>query len=223
MSRRGDHPAATALPPWVEIEETPTSLRHPERRRAVVGAALALADREGFDAVSMRRVAAELGWGTMTLYSYVVNKDQLVLLMAEELGAQLLVPPPLPADWRAAITAIARNTRRLMLAHPWVAAVPRGAFMSPALARHVDQTFEALSPLDDFTIGTTRDEIAGRAPRPADAEVQRAHIARMLLREDLPHLARAFAQDVDDLPAERQFEQGLAWLVRGIEVSLTEG
>jgi AcrR family transcriptional regulator len=184
----------------------------------------------------MRRVAAELGWGTMTLYSYVANKDQLVLLMAEELGAQLLVPPPLPADWRAAITAIARNTRRLMLAHPWVAAVPRGAFMSPALARHVDQTFEALSPLDvdaatlraiaatidDFTIGTTRDEIAGRAPGPADTGVQRAHIARMLLREDLPHLARAFAQDVHDLPAERQFEQGLAWLVRGIEVSLAE-
>jgi AcrR family transcriptional regulator len=234
MSSHADVRAQT-LPPWVLVQDTPKSLRHPEKRTEVVRAALAIADRDGFPAVSMRRVAAELGWGTMTLYSYVANKEQLIVLMAEELGNELLVSPPLPDDWREAITAIARSTRSLMLAHPWMATVNRGEFMSPAFARHIDQTFEALASLDvdasvrnaiarsidDFTHGATMEEIeAQEQPGGRDDDLMRAHIERMLAHEPLPHLARAFAEGIMNRPFESHFEQGLAWLIAGIDASL---
>ena len=74
------------------VEDTPNARRHPKKRDAIVRAALALADRDGYEAVSMRRVADELGWGTMTLYSYVRGKDELVWHMGEALGGELLVP-----------------------------------------------------------------------------------------------------------------------------------
>ena len=65
-------------------------------------AAIAVADAEGIDAVSMRRVAAELGLGTMTLYHYVRGKDELLDLMSDAiLGGQLVDEAELPTGWRA--------------------------------------------------------------------------------------------------------------------------
>ena len=76
--------------------------------------AIHIADAEGFDALSMRRLAAELDAGTMTLYHYVRTKDELLSLVNDAVMGELLVPPgELPDDWRAAITLIAhaRATR----------------------------------------------------------------------------------------------------------------
>jgi AcrR family transcriptional regulator len=223
-----------------------SSARRPEKQRELVRVALQIADRDGLEAVSMRRVSAELGWGTMTLYSYVAHKDELLGLMADELGVELLVPAPLPADWREAMTAIARRTRQLLLNHPWVMSATRGTLMSPAFARHVEQTFEALAQLgagagagdgvevdvrlqrsiaravDDYTIGATRGEIHERQNGPAAMESKRAHLTRLLESEDLPRLAHAFASGALDGEgaSEREFERGLDWLLSGIAASL---
>jgi AcrR family transcriptional regulator len=238
LNDRRTHPASD--PPTGTLYGM-SSARRPEKQRELVRAALQIADRDGLEAVSMRRVSAELGWGTMTLYSYVANKDELVGLMADELGGELLVPAPLPADWREAMTAIARRTRQLLLAHPWVMSAPRGTLMSAAFARHVEQTFAALAhvgvggggevdvrlqrsiarAVDDYTIGATRGEINERRNGPAALERKRAHLTRLLESEDLPHLARAFAVGaLDGGPSEREFELGLDWLLSGIAASL---
>ena len=70
-------------------------------RSQIAGAALAIADAEGFEQVTMRRVAARLRAGTMTLYHYVRTKDDLVALMDDALMAQVLVPSAeLSKGWR---------------------------------------------------------------------------------------------------------------------------
>ena len=79
-----------------------------------------VADTEGIDAVSMRRVASELGAGTMTLYHYVRTKEDLLALMDDAMMAELLVPESeLPKDWREALTAIAHRTRNTFSRHRW--------------------------------------------------------------------------------------------------------
>jgi AcrR family transcriptional regulator len=83
-------------------------------RERLAQVAFEIADREGFGAVSMRRVAQELGAGTMTLYGYVRTKDELVALMDDHLMGELLVSEDeLARPWREALTAVLRRTYRL--------------------------------------------------------------------------------------------------------------
>src|SRR6188472_3619062 len=88
-------------------------------RAAIVRAAIAIADAEGLDAVSIRRVAAVLDARPMSLYTHVASKDDLVDLMVDEAIADVLLPEPLPTDWREAMRAIAAQSYRAFRAHPW--------------------------------------------------------------------------------------------------------
>src|SRR4029453_12428834 len=76
-------------------------------RRELAQTAIRLVDAEGLDALSMRRLAAELGAGTMTLYHYVRTKDELLTLIFDEVMKEVVVHEELPTDWREAITLIA--------------------------------------------------------------------------------------------------------------------
>ena len=89
----------------------------------IVRAAVAIADAEDLHAVTMPRVAAELGNSTMALYRHVKSKDELLLLMAD---AGLTEPPALPTGegWRPALAAWSRALRGLLLQHPWYAKLP---------------------------------------------------------------------------------------------------
>ncbi|MEU6169693.1 TetR/AcrR family transcriptional regulator [Streptomyces tanashiensis] len=90
----------------------------------IVGAAVALADAEGLDAVSMRRVSAELGVGTMSLYRYVPGKTELLDLMLDRVqGDSLAAEPAGPGpgdDWRTTVELLARGHLTLYRAHPWL-------------------------------------------------------------------------------------------------------
>jgi AcrR family transcriptional regulator len=91
---------------------------------AVTGAALAIADAEGLGAVSMQRVAKDLGYTTMSLYNYVPSKDQLVELMIDAATP----PPPVPeadSGWREEVELWVRATWDLYHAHRWVLKVPK--------------------------------------------------------------------------------------------------
>ena len=126
-------------------------------REQIAAAALAIADAEGFDAVSIRRVAAELGAGTMSLYRYISAKADLVALMDDAIMGESLIPGELPTDWREALAMIARSTRAALLRHPWAvqalqgrgAAAQDGSF-GPNGLRHFEQSLAALAtaPLD---------------------------------------------------------------------------
>lgn len=85
-------------------------------RDRVVDAALALADREGVGALSMRRVAAELGAGTMSLYHHVADKADLERLVLERVLADVEYRPG--ADVAAAARELAQGVRSAFLAHP---------------------------------------------------------------------------------------------------------
>ncbi|MFT4050100.1 MAG: TetR/AcrR family transcriptional regulator C-terminal domain-containing protein [Solirubrobacterales bacterium] len=119
------------------------------RRREIADAAIAIADEQGIEAVSMRNIAARIGVGTMTLYTWVEGKDDLIAAMSNELAAQMLVPEPLPSDWRAALTAIAFATRDVFAHHPWMLspARPMGPIGANML-RHVDQSLRAVRELE---------------------------------------------------------------------------
>ncbi|ANW18880.1 TetR/AcrR family transcriptional regulator [Streptomyces clavuligerus] len=89
----------------------------------IVAAAVAVADTEGLDAVSMRRIATELGTGTMTLYRYVPGKAELLDLMLDRVTDPGPVPPERPGgpdDWRQAVRVLARGFLDLYQAHPWM-------------------------------------------------------------------------------------------------------
>ncbi len=93
----------------------------------IVEAAIALADAEGLEAVSMARVAAELGFTTMSLYRYVTSKEELLQLMwnASALGAGQLV---LEGDgWRPRLRMWAVIQRGLIDRHPWITQMPMAA------------------------------------------------------------------------------------------------
>ncbi len=97
--------------------------REPEReltREQVVRAAIAAADAEGLAALSMRRVAADLGLPTMSLYRYLPGKDELVLLMADAVMGEERLPEPPPPGWRPQLELLARLQWRLYRRHPWV-------------------------------------------------------------------------------------------------------
>src|ERR1700678_2227648 len=102
---------------WLRPE--PSGRRPRYTRAEIARTALDLADAEGFEAVTMKRIASELGAGTMTLYYYIRTKADVVALMQDAILVDLLIPDDeLPAYWRDAVIAIARRTRDLLLAHP---------------------------------------------------------------------------------------------------------
>ncbi|MEQ7128449.1 TetR/AcrR family transcriptional regulator [Actinopolymorpha sp. B11F2] len=90
---------------------------------AVVTAAIALADAEGLPAMSMNAVAATLGVATMTLYTYVPSKPDLIDLMVDEALSERALPAPgepRPPGWRAQVELYAERTRTMYQRHPWL-------------------------------------------------------------------------------------------------------
>jgi AcrR family transcriptional regulator len=88
-------------------------------RDEIVDAAIAVADAEGADALSMRKIAQVLHAGTMSLYWHVANKEHLLDLMLDVLVAEVGVPVP-TGDWRADLQKLARDNRASLLRHGWV-------------------------------------------------------------------------------------------------------
>jgi AcrR family transcriptional regulator len=188
-------------------------------RDKIAATALAIADAEGFESVSMRRVAQEMGVGTMSLYYYVRTKADLIAAMDDALmGAVLL--PSLPGNWREALTAIAFRTRDVFLRHPW--ALSSMLLASPGVnaMRHMEQCLQALAGttmttreklallaiIDDFVFGYALRE-AGSDPK-VDLKFARAQLATGAF----PRLKEAFGKG--RLPAmPDRFQMGLRALL----------
>jgi AcrR family transcriptional regulator len=88
-------------------------------RDEIVQAAIAVADAEGPDAISMRRLARELRVGAMSLYWHVSSKEELIALMLDSLEGEIRAPAP-TGDWRADLRELACRQRAALLRHPWV-------------------------------------------------------------------------------------------------------
>jgi AcrR family transcriptional regulator len=112
-------------PPW---RRPPARVRRPAplSRELIVEAALDIVDREGVDALSMRRVADELDTGASSLYAHIRNKEELVELLLDRVLGELDLPDPDPSDWQGQIKAFARQARALMIRHNDIAKATLG-------------------------------------------------------------------------------------------------
>lgn len=135
---------------WLRPEVTGRGRTPGYSRAQIAKAAIAVADAEGLEAASMRRVAAEIGAAPMSLYRYVRNKGELHVLMADEaLGAYARGWQATPEeDWTERLRRTARTTRRLILDHPWWAElVTRQTMFGPTIVRMYEKTLEGLDDL----------------------------------------------------------------------------
>ncbi len=115
--------------------------REPISREAIVATTIRLLDAEGLDALSMRRIAEELGTGAASLYWHVGSKDGLLDLVFDEIIGEGLgereLPEPVPGKWREQVKEVAREQRALCLRHPWIVRVSIGRIpMGPNALRY---------------------------------------------------------------------------------------
>jgi AcrR family transcriptional regulator len=92
-------------------------------RDQIVRATMELLDADGLPGLSMRRLGAKLGSGATSIYWYVANKDELLDLALDAAMGEVPVPDPAQVGWRAAAEAVARETRAMILRHPWIVGV----------------------------------------------------------------------------------------------------
>jgi AcrR family transcriptional regulator len=133
-------------PPWQRAPDRRSRRRRePISRDAIVAAAIQLLDREGLAALSMRRLADELGTGAASLYWHVGSKDGLLDLVLDQIIGEAKVPDPDPGRWREQLKQVARDQRRVSLLHPWVVRVSIGRIpMGPHALRYSERILAIL-------------------------------------------------------------------------------
>jgi AcrR family transcriptional regulator len=240
MATEHDHRTIWALP-------EPAARKPRYTREQIADAALRIADQEGFEAVTMKRIAAELGAGTMTLYYYVRNKTDVVALMHDAILADELVSDDdLRGDWRTAISAIARRSRQVLMAHPWSLASLTEAQFGPNAMRHFEQSlaavagaglaaaqrFELIATVDDYVSGNAMHAVEALT-RARMAEADPAMVAAavsdgiaLLQSGDFPQLSAIYAESAEtgeapgppmtEAALTSQFERGLQALLDGL-------
>lgn len=233
MSRQERQP-----PIWARPE--PPGRRGVLSRSEIVRVALELADAEGVEAVSIRRLARELGSGAMSIYHYFDSRDELLELMGETVSGEVLVSE-LSEDWRTALKQIADRSRSAWLKHPWLLAAvqERSTAITPNMLRHVEQSSQAVAKLaeqgadaallgalvlavDDYTVGYTLREVAMETRSMSErlGEVADEPYMRYLIESgEFPIIERFLAGEGGPPPQDR-FEQGLDWLLDGFAARL---
>jgi AcrR family transcriptional regulator len=188
-------------------------------REKIAATALAMADEEGFTAVSMRRVAQELQVGTMSLYYYVKTKDDLIAVMDDALMGEALLAS-LPKDWRRAMMGIAKRTHAVFIRHPWALVAMLSAPPGLNAMRHMEQCLEALAGTsmtarEKITLLATVDDfVFGHALREAanDTTIDLEFAATQLATGAFPRLAEVFSGRRIEAHKSR-FDRGLLALL----------
>lgn len=215
-------------------------------RERIVEAAVDIADTEGLEAMSMRRVAEYLGVGTASLYTYVPGKEELYALMVDGMMAMSRLPHEYPGTWRAKVTAWAREDWRDFRAHPWVIQVTSArhlpgpgtlAWMNSALSvlegtgLTESEMLAAVNSVDAFVRGQAREVIqvamehnAMREESDADAAQSWQEVEEEFLRTHVdwgqyPSMLRV-VEIIGDAGADESFDFGLECLLDGIEVRM---
>lgn len=208
----------------------------PARKRGltvdrVVTAAVALADAEGIDAVSMSRVAERLGFTTMSLYRHVRSKDELVLLMVNAAAGE--PDEYVDGDWRARLEQWSWDLLTRLRNHPWVLGLPLSRPpWAPAQLAWLDRGLAALADtrltedekasvvllLNGHVFSQARFVVDLGAPDDVDRYVE--GLTELIDAERFPALRRAvdagiFAPSEDE--ADKDFTFGLERVLDGVE------
>ena len=205
---------------------------------AIVAAGIAVADGEGLAALSMRRVAAELGAAPMSLYRHVSDKDELVLKMMDAAISEVALPDP-PRQWRDGLEVAARALWSGFRSHPWLPAalsLTRPQLLPGALA-YTEWVLDVLdrAPLDPLIIFTTHLTVftfvrgmAMNLELEAEAEAtsgltgdewmagQEGALEAIVADERHPNFARIMHGTDFDFDLDQLFEFGLQRLLDGL-------
>lgn len=205
----------------------------------IVEAAVTVADAEGLSAVSMRRVASEVGVATMSLYRHIADKDALVMRMMDAVLAEWTVPDDPPDGWRERLEVAARQLWKIARRHPWLApalsvtrpqavpnALPLGEWVLSTLSSQgldMDTTFTAHITLFNYVRGVAINiemEAEAQAQSGMDNEEwmtdQEPALVEMMTAGRFPTFARLIEMDYD-FSLDRLFEFGLQRLLDGLE------
>jgi AcrR family transcriptional regulator len=145
---------------WMRPEHAGVGRPAERSRGELTAVAIAVADRDGLDAVSMRRIAAELGTGPASLYRYVASRDDLLDLMADSVAAEFDLAGA-AGDWLADLLDVGRQAREIMLRHSWLPGLvisrgalgPRGAdLLEYVLGVLTDQPADAITKVEAFAM-----------------------------------------------------------------------
>ncbi|MBV9228379.1 MAG: TetR/AcrR family transcriptional regulator [Chloroflexi bacterium] len=141
-------PAERAASPIWTRPERPRRERPALSREQIVRVALTLADAEGIEAISLRRIASVLGVSAMALYWYVERKEDVLDLMIDAVYGEMVYPELAPEDWRSHLQEIAVQTRAMMLRHPWLASlIGHRAVLGPNALKQTDYLLGIMSRL----------------------------------------------------------------------------
>jgi AcrR family transcriptional regulator len=201
-------------------------------REAVIEGALELVDREGLEALTMPRLARDLGTGVMTIYGHIDNKVDLVDALAERVLADVEDTRGRSGDWDRDLAEWMRHLRQVVLRHPALGAVlaARG-LTTPSVFRQLEaglgllrsagfdrrKSVEIYYALLTYTLGFLAWEIprVHRQPEGAYAE-QWADALAALPATEYPTLQQ-LRKELPQVAGERQFEAGLNALIRGFK------
>jgi len=236
-----------------ERETRARGVRHHRRPRVqldieqIVDTALAIADHDGPDAMTMRKIASHLGVGVMSLYWYVPTKRDLEGLVLERLMRESSPPHESTGNWRENLELIARSARRGILRRPWIVDLFSRSELVPELSMghgiltHLENSMRMVEDLpldftakmtiinlvDDFSMGFTFGEVMERRRLEAmgitEEELRTSLGPRMreLLDEGDYPLVQHFIEHDHELPSKDvQFENALQILLDGVEVQI---
>jgi AcrR family transcriptional regulator len=222
-------------PPWNPSRERRPA-KAPLTREAIVDAALRVLDREGAAALSMRRVAEELGTGPASLYWHVANKDALINLLVDRVIGEIEVPEPDPGRWQEQLREWLLEVRRVFDRHPGLAPLTLGRVpVGPNLVRFTEWTLGLLrgagipdriaayaGDLLGLYVGATGYEATLPMPSPAGEPRSPAETVAMLRDyyasmppDQFPNVL-ATLDDLFGGGPEERFELGLDVILRGL-------
>jgi AcrR family transcriptional regulator len=211
---------------WERPEPPERRAPSPLSRERIVQAAIALADAEGLEAVSLRKVAGALDAGPMRLYRYVDTKEELLELMVDAVYGE--IPAPAGSTWTDILRSIANGIRDAALRHEWFADLLGGRpHFGPATLAHTEASLAALrasgiEALDLDLIGAVRKEVTERRAERATGQDEQEwqattfrYLSRMFATGDYPTLEGTI-RDARHRTAAEVFEVGLGYLLDGM-------
>jgi AcrR family transcriptional regulator len=200
-------------------------------RDRVLAMAIGLADADGIEALTIRRLAAELGVGTMSVYYYVADKDEILDGIVDMVVDEMDLPGS-GADWKAELRTAALSAHEALIRHPWAAGLLlsgprvsaarmrqmdailgclRGAGFTPEMTDHAYHALD--SHITGFTLWLVGISAGMERLGPIDAFLRRVD------RDALPHLAEHIDQHMKERSPDEigEFEFGLNLILDGLE------
>jgi AcrR family transcriptional regulator len=206
--------------------------REPITRERALTTALEIADAEGIDALTMRRLARELGIEAMSLYHHVSSKGDILDGICDLVMGQIEVPPA-GTDWKTSMRHRAHSAHQVLLAHPWAATLVTSRFnIGIGMTRYLEATFgrlmdggftvtgalDAWHALDSHIYGFTLQELT--LPFDVDQTQQVSDATLASFDADaFPHLVQVMTEVAMHGRVE-DFDFGLDLILEGLERGL---